>query len=263
MNRPVALVTGASSGIGEALAREFAANGHDLIITARRQERLEALATTLREATNCEVLTIGADLATKSGVRNLCKSIRDADRQVDVLVNNAGVAQTVPFSEMQRGKTLDMVQVNVRALTELTQALAPAMVARRSGKIMNVCSVAGFSAVPGMAVYSATKAFVLSLSESLSEEFRNTGVSVTALCPGLTKTEMASDLAVSGLPDFLMATPESVAKDGFRACMRGDVVCVPGQANQAFVAWLEAQPRWLARGLAGFAARSANTLLRK
>ncbi len=262
MNRPVALITGASSGIGEALAREFAANGHDLIITARREARLETLAESLQERLGCEVMTLGADLASKSGVRTICKAIRDADWQVDVLVNNAGVAQTVPFAEMGRAKTLDMVQINVRALTELTQALAPAMVERRSGKILNVCSVAGFSAAPGMAVYSATKAYVLSLSEALSEEFKNTGVSVTALCPGLTKTEMADDLSASGVPDFLMATADAVAKDGYRACMRGDVVCVPGPANQAFVAWLEAQPRWLARGLAGFAARSAASLRR-
>ena len=253
MGKPVALITGASSGIGHAFAQVFAANGYDLIVSARREVRLEELA----EDLPCEVTPIAADLATNKGAQNLFKQVREIGLPVDVLVNNAGAALSAPFVDTPRQRAVDMVNVNIRALTDLTGLFLPLMTERGSGRILNVASVTGFRAVPGMSVYSASKAFVLSFTESLSEELKNTGVTVTALCPGLTKTEMVEELQASGMPEFLMAKPEDVAREGFEACMRGEVIRVPGAMNQALVSWLESQPRWLVRSMSGFAARAS------
>ena len=254
MSKPVALITGASSGIGEALARMFARNGHDLVITARRESRLDEIAEDL--GVEVGVTVIPADLSASRGAHRLARDVAEAGIEVDVLVNNAGIGGQGQFHNMANSKVAEMINVNVRALTEITLALVPPMVARGNGRILNVASVVAFRAFPGMTVYSASKAFVLSFSESLTEELRGTGVTVTALCPGLTKTEMVDDVAGANVPDFLIASAEDVAREGFDACMRGEVIRVPGQMNQAMVAWLELQPRWLTRMLSGFAARA-------
>jgi uncharacterized protein len=257
MSKPVTVITGASSGIGTALARVFAARGHDLVLCARRESRLDELAEELRGET--VVTIVPADLSAMRGPQSLHKAIVDAGLEIDVLVNNAGVGMTSRFKDMPRSKIADIVNVNVRALTELTHLFLPAMIARGSGRILNVASVAAFRAVPSMAVYSASKAYVLSFTESLSEELRGTNVTVTALCPGLTKTEMVKDLEAVNVPEFLMARAEDVAQEGYQACMSGEVIRVPGVMNQALVNWLELQPRWLVRTLSGFVARSTLT----
>ncbi|MEM7218538.1 MAG: SDR family oxidoreductase [Pseudomonadota bacterium] len=259
MTAPVAVITGASSGIGQSLARVLAAQGYELIIGGRREARLQALADELETPTTI----ITADLATARGPRDFARRVRAAAPAVDLLVNNAGVADSGRFAEADRARVTGIVNVNVRAVAEITYDLLPAMLERGSGRILNVASVVSFSAVPGMAAYGASKAFVLSFSEALAEEVRHSGVTVTALCPGLTKTEMVDDLHGDllgdwQLPEQLMADPDDVARKGVAAAMRGQALCVPGVANQAFVNWLELQPRWLARSLAGVAMRSAD-----
>ena len=251
--RPTALVTGASSGIGRELARVFAENGYDLVITARRRDRLADLATELGERVRVE--TVVANLATRNGMATLRKALRERDLGIDVLVNNAGAGASGEFAAMEATKSLSLIDLNVRALTELTHLVLPGMIERGRGRILNVASVASFQALPGMTVYAATKAFVLSFTEALSEELTTTGVTMTALCPGLTRTEMVDDLAAA--PDFMMASASEVAREGYQACMAGEVIRIPGVANQALVTWLQYQPRWLKRFLSGVAGRAA------
>lgn len=257
MAKPVALVTGASSGIGLALARVLANRGHDLVVTARREAKLEALAAELTSGIGSDVRVdvIAVDLGKTKGPGGLFAAVADRGLNVDMLVNNAGAAVSGKFTDVPRAKALEVINLNVRALTELTRLFLPGMLERGRGRILNVASVAAFQAVPGMSVYGATKAFVLSLTEALSEELANTGVTVTALCPGITKTDMVIDTH-QPLPDFLTSSAEEVAREGVAACMAGEVIRIPGPINQALVAWLQHQPRWLVRFFAGVASRT-------
>ena len=259
-DRPTALITGASSGIGRELARVFAEHGHDLVITARRRDRLEELAAELGDRVRVEA--ISANLATRNGIAALKRGITTLKRgittrelDIDVLVNNAGAGASGEFAGMAPAKSLTLIDLNVRALTDLTHFVLPGMIERGRGRILNVASVASFQAVPGMSVYAASKAFVLSFTEALSEELAATPVTVTALCPGLTRTEMVGDLQAA--PDFMFASAAEVAAEGYRACVAGEVIRVPGIANQALVNWLQYQPRWLKRFLSGIAGRAA------
>ncbi len=254
MPRPTALITGASAGIGEELARLFAARGYDLILAARREDRLQDLAAELSE---CTAHCIGVDLAKGKGPGKLISRVRELDLKVDVLINNAGVISAEPMLEADGDWLTNLVNLNVRALTELTHHFGRQMADRGYGRILNVASVAAFQPVPGMAVYAASKAYVLSLTESLSEELRGSGVTVTALCPGPTKTEMADAFADMQTADWFLADATQVAREGFDALKAGQVIRVPGLANQALVNWTNYQPRWLVRTLGGLASRSA------
>jgi short-subunit dehydrogenase len=176
---------------------------------------------------------------------------------VDVLVNNAGVAASGPFQSLTHAQVSAMVQLNVRALTELTYGLLPQMLARGQGRILNIASVASFHPVPGLSLYGASKAFVLSFTESLSEDLKGTGVTVTALCPGPTRTEMVADIKLMEMAGPFMADARQVAQEGYRACMSGEVIRVPGLMNQAMLAWSQYQPRWLVRFFSGLAARGS------
>jgi short-subunit dehydrogenase len=246
-----ALITGASSGIGEALARHFAAKGFDLIITARRTANLQQLAGDLE--TKVKVQVVSCDLAAAKGVSKLLGEIDAAS--VDVLVNNAGIAYPGKFHEQDYDDVHNLLSLNVVALTRLTHAILPFMVGKGAGKILNVASVASFQPVPSMSVYAASKAFVLSLTESLSEELKGTGVSVTALCPGLTDTDLVDDLEAGNVPTFLMSSVKDVAKEGYDAVMGREVIRIPGLTNQAAVTWAKHQPRWLVRSLGGMFAQ--------
>lgn len=254
MSRPIALITGASAGIGEALARVFASHGYDLILTARREDRLHALAA---ELSGCTAHCISVDLAKARGPAKLISQVRELGLTVDVLVNNAGVISTEPMLEEDGALLTNLVNLNVRALTELTYHFGRQMADRGYGRILNVASVASFQPVPGMAVYAASKAYVLSLTESLSEELHGTGVTITALCPGPTRTEMADAFTDMAAADWFLADPQQVAREGFDALKAGQVIRVPGLANQALVNWTNYQPRWLVRTLGGLASRSA------
>jgi len=254
MSKGTVLITGASSGIGEELARIFAEEHYDLIISARRQERLNALAEELGEESS--VTCIVCDLSTDVGTEQLVNDTRERGLEVDILVNNAGVSYQGLLQDLSADEVDDMINLNVRSLTRLTHMLLPAMIHKGSGKILNVGSVASFQPTPSACVYGASKAFVLSFTEALSEDLRGSGVTVTALCPGLTKTEMIDDAADSDLiPSFLMASARSVAKEGYDALMKAEVIRVPGLANQAAVNWAHYQPRWMVRGWGGLLAR--------
>ena len=254
-SRGTVLVTGASSGIGEALARVFDSEGFDLILTARRKERLDSLASELTG----EPLVIPGDLASETGIDALLQEIgsESTDPQIDILVNNAGMMIEQDFTTLSRDEISKTLTLNIIAPTYLTQSLLPGMISRGSGRILNVASMAAFHPIPGMDLYAATKAYVLSLTESLSENLRGTGVSVTALCPGLTQTEMVDDALASSVPPFMVASAEAVAREGFDAVMNREPIRVPGQANKMALTWAQHQPRWLVRSLGGLAARLA------
>ena len=249
MSRGVALVTGASSGIGDALARVFAEKGFDLVISARREDRLTALADEL----SVDVMTVACDLSTPEGIEKLIAAT--AETKIDVLVNNAGIAYSGDFSGQRIDDIQNMTNLNIIAPTALCHHFIGRMIKQGAGRVLNVASVASFQPVPSMSAYAATKAYVLSLTESLSEECRGSGVYITALCPGLTKTDMVEDVQGSNVPEFLMSDPHDVAREGFDALMSGEVIRIPGVTNQAAIAWAKHQPRWLVRGLGGLLAK--------
>jgi len=241
--RPLALVTGASSGIGAELAILLAEQGHDLLLTARDPGRLEAVATRVREA-GASASILALDLGSPSGVENLVAWV--GQREVAVLVNNAGFGGSDPVVTADAGVLAAMIGLNVTALTLLTKAFVPSMVGRHSGRILNVASTAAFSPIPTMAVYGATKAFVLSLSEALAEELVGTGVTVTALCPGATLTGFAdrADLKSSNLFQSAM-TAQNVARQGLKALFAGRRVKVTGVQNSLMAFAVRLSPRIL------------------
>jgi short-subunit dehydrogenase len=257
---PTVLITGASAGIGEALAREFARHDHDLILVARSASKLEALAEEFIDTYSIDARAIPVDLAKRSGAKGLVHALREDNTQIDILVNNAGVMEHGPFAQMPRSAHRRLIDLNIAGLTDLLNEFLPAMVERGSGRILNVASIAAFQPIPSLATYAATKAYVLSLTESLAEELRGTGVSITALCPGFTATRMLHDVqddnqALKRIPDILISQADDVAKDGYRACMRGDVICVPGHLNLATTIAGRALPRWIVRQLSGLFGR--------
>lgn len=238
MNRKTALITGASGGIGLALARLFARDGYNLVLTARSEDALRRLASELEKAHGIQAHVISADLTDPQAPAALYERTRQSGIHVDVLVNNAGFATYGPFADADPKSELDMLEVNVSALTHLTRLFLPAMIERRSGKVLNVASTAAFQPGPLMAVYCASKAYVLSFSEAIANELKGTGVTVTALCPGATRTgfiaraEMEkSNLFRKGVMDV-----ETVARAGYDALMKGRSFTIPGLANR-FLAW--------------------------
>ena len=248
-----ALITGASAGIGAELARVFAARGHDVILVARRQDALEALAGQLEGKHKVRATVLPADLALSSAPLELFESIRGAGLDVDILVNNAGFGLHGEFLDTDIDRELRMIQVNVAALVHLTKLFAPPMVHRRRGGIMNVASIAGVFPGPYMSIYYASKAFVLSFTESLAQELRDSGVKVSALCPGPTTTEF-HDVA-GGKNTRLMtrgsvADARSVAEFGYKALQRGTVVAIPGVQNKLLVQAKRIAPRALVARLA-------------
>jgi len=250
------LITGASAGIGQTLAGKFAEGGFDLVLVARRKARLQGLAADLTSRHGVSAEVVAADLAVPGAPRALYDEVCKRGIDVDILVNNAGVLEMGAFTGQEPEVLGNMVRLNAVALTELAALFAPPMVARRSGRILNVASVAAFQPVPSLAAYAATKAFVLSLTESLSEELKPEGVTVTALCPGITETSMFTTIKASNdktdmLPSFMVADVDDVAQEGYEACLKGEVVRVPGLAYAMSATLGRAAPRWLTRMLAG------------
>ena len=242
------LITGASSGVGLEFAREAAADGCNLILVARSTDKLEALATELR-GKGAEVAVIPCDLSRPEAPRKLAADIDEKGLSVDVLINNAGFATYGPFAEATREATMDMVAVNVACLTELTRLFLPGMLTRRHGRILNVASTAAFQPGPLMAVYYATKSYVLSFSEGLSGELEGTGVSVTAFCPGPFSSgfQAAAQMENSKLVQGKMPTSAEMARAGWAAMKSGQVVAIPGARN-----WIMATAvRFLPRGASG------------
>ena len=232
--RPVALVTGASRGIGAELARELARHGHDLVLVARSVEPMQALADELHQA-GAAVTVIAADLSQPGAAARLAAEAASRGLTVDVLINNAGLGAAGRFDRIDPGRIGEMSQVNIVALTELTRLLLPGMIARRRGRIMFVASVAAFQPGPGMAVYYASKAYVLSLGEALAQELRGTGVSVTTLCPGATATKFfdVADANSTLMARFRRMMPaDRVARLGYRGLAAGRRVVITGVMNR-------------------------------
>ena len=251
-----ALITGASSGIGRELSLVFAENGYDLVIVARNKDRLDALAEEVYDAFGAKVTIIARDLSKAGAPKQLFKATQDAGIHVDVLVNNAGFGSVKPFHEDDIERLADMVQVNVAALTALARLYSVPMVEKGAGGILNVASVASFNPTPGMSLYGATKAFVLSLTEGLSEELREHGVNVTALCPGLTETEFSKNATGksgenTSIPDFMILDAKQVAQEGYDALHAGEVIRVNGLAYQLGVEWMRYTPRAFVRTMSG------------
>lgn len=242
-----ALVTGASAGIGTDLARLLAAEGCNLVLVARRRERLEVLAAELRGAAPVRVEVVTADLAQPGAAESLVQHLDREGVDIDLLVNNAGFGLSGPFLTTDMAVEREMVQLNVVTLLELTKLVGRRMAARGGGRILNVASTAAFQPGPLMAVYYASKAFVLSFSEALGEELRGTGVSVTTLCPGPTRTEFQqrADLGGTRLVNSLagMASSQSVARAGLRGAMRRRRLVVPGLLNTLGVVAVRLTPR--------------------
>ncbi len=245
------MITGASSGIGAAFAWRLARDRYDLIIVARGRERLAALAEQLRAEHGRAVEVLPADLTQAAELRIVEKVVADAD--LDLLVNNAGFGTVGAFAQLDPAKEEEEIRLNVVALTCLTRAVLPGMIARRRGSIINVSSMAAFQPAPYNATYAATKAFVNSFTEALHEELRGTGVTVQALCPGFTRTEFQerAGIDVSDVPSFAWMSPDAVVAASLSALHRGELICIPGLANRTLMTLTSAIPRSITRRVYG------------
>jgi short-subunit dehydrogenase len=249
--RPVALVTGASMGIGEAFAQAFGARGYDVALVARSGAELDRIAASIRSNHVVRVEAIVADLGDAAAVQRAADDVESRFGRVDLLVNNAGFGAHGRFESLGAERNAAQVRVNIEALVALTSRFTPAMLARRTGGVINVASTAAFQPVPYMAVYGATKAFVLSFTEALAQEFKGRGVRVLAVCPGATKTNFFAT-AGAGAQFGPNRSVAQVIKTALRAYDRGESVVVDGPLNRL----LTVSPRLLPRGLiAGVAAR--------
>ena len=242
-----ALVTGASGGIGLELARTFAENRFSLVLLARSRDKLEDLARELEARHGTKVTIVPADLSEPGAAQAVFDSLTDAGVQIDLLVNNAGLLLEGRFGAIGLDEQLRLLQVNIVALTALTRLFLGPMLERNCGRILNVASVAAFMPVPNLAVYAASKAYVLSFGDALSQELSGTKVTVTTLCPGVTDTGMVRGTSLGGLPSMMIMDAKTVAQDGYRACMAGKPVHVAGIANELAVQWIKYQPSWLRR----------------
>jgi len=253
MAKGTTLVTGASSGLGERFALAVAAEGQDVILVARRLDRLEQLARTIREQHGVAAEVIASDLAASAAPAALIAEVAKRGLAIDTLINNAGFGARGAFAEIDRAEQARMIDLNCRALMELCHCVLPEMIARRSGGILNVASTAAFQPGPWMSVYYATKAFVLSFSEGLHEEVKAHGVHVSALCPGPTRTEFAdvADMADSELFKRFATAPEAVVRDGLRALNANKAVEVSGAMNGLMAGAIRFAPRGLARAMTG------------
>jgi short-subunit dehydrogenase len=254
-----ALVTGASDGIGRELARVFASRGFALVLVARRAALLAALADEITARDGVRAVPIAMDLTEPDAPQQLFEHTQHQRIHVDTLVNNAGLMEFGAFATTPLDRLRAMTALNTSALMALTRVFLGPMLEAHQGRILNLGSTASFAPMPSLAVYAATKAFILSFSEALSEELQGTGVSVTCCCPGFTETHMANQIdgveKLKGVAPLM--DPVEVARDAFQACMRGQVVHVPGVANQLLIRALALQPRTVVRWLGGAIGRRA------
>jgi uncharacterized protein len=262
-----ALITGASSGIGLELAKQIAAKGFDVILVARSVDKLQSLATELSCKHGIQARVAAADLTQPASIQNLATLLEKQGLSIRVLVNCAGVLHQDAFVKMEAAQVQQMIDLNISALTSMLHATLPLMqrtVAEQGGKghVLNVASIAAFQPIPMLAAYAASKAYVLSLSESLAEELQGSGVSVTALCPGITATNMFAQAKnandkLSQVPSFLIADVKEVASTALEAMLRGDAICVPGAAYKLGALASRSAPKWLVRKMGGLVGRKA------
>lgn len=249
------LVTGASSGIGRALAHRFARAGSNCVLLARSEDTLHDLADTLASSYDVSAHALPADLSVPGVADDVATTLRERGLSVDVLVNNAGIGARGAFSDLGAQRQVDMIRVNVTALTHLTRHLLPGMLERGRGGVLNVASTAGFQPGPHMSVYYATKAYVVSFSEGLHEEAAGTGVTVTCLAPGPTRTAFADRAGMTDATLFDLGatmTPEAVAHAGYDGFRQDRALVVPGWPNKVGAFMIRFTPRPVARKLAGW-----------
>jgi short-subunit dehydrogenase len=241
------LITGASSGFGEEFARQYAVQGHALVLVARRLDRLQALAENLRGEHGTEIVVEQVDLSDVTAIVRLHERLRERGIAIDILINNAGHGLQGSFADASLASVLSMVQLDIASLTALTHVFAQDMRTRRQGKILLVASMLAYQGVENFAVYSAAKAYVLRLAEALHRELKPEGITVTALCPGLSDTGFAETAKqkVTPMLKFLMMKPAPVVRAGIRALHAGRMSVVPGFANKMIVIVTWATPRWL------------------
>lgn len=249
MGRPVALVTGASAGLGVEFARQLAAAGNDLVLVARDRDRLEQVAKTVESDHGVAAEVLAADLTDAAQLA----TVEERVRTVDTLVNNAGFGTFGKFYQLGLDTEVRAVQLNVVALMRLTHTAAAAMAERGAGGILNVSSLAGFQCGPSNATYSATKAFVTSFTEAVHQEMKNTGVKVTVLCPGFTRTEFQERANVPGedVPGFLWQDPPIVVKTGLDGLAKNKAIVMPGALNKVLGNFSDITPRVITRVLGG------------
>jgi short-subunit dehydrogenase len=249
------LITGASSGIGLELAKCFAADGCRLVLMARNTTALQSLADELQRTHKIEARVLTADLSLSETPKHIFEELHEAGITVDVLVNNAGFGALGAFAELPLQRQLEMLQVNISALTELTGLFLPGMIQHQRGGILNIGSVAGFEPGPGMAIYHATKAYVLSFTEALAEELTGTNLTVTALCPGPTTTnfgKVANFLRERQLKKIPKMSAQKVAQYGHDAYRKGRVLAIPGLRNHFLIFLVRILPRRCVRRIAGY-----------
>ncbi len=241
------LITGASSGFGGEFARQYAEQGHSLVLVARRLDRLQRLAEELRQQFRIDVIVEQVDLSDIAAVTKLHERLRERCISIDILINNAGHGLQGPFLDVQLDAALAMVQLDIASLTAATHVFAQDMRKRGRGKILLVASLLAYQGVQSFAVYAAAKAYVLRLGEALHRELKRDGVTVTTLCPGMSDTGFATVAQQKITPGLkvLMMQPAPVVRAGIRALQAGRISVVPGWANKAFVIFIWATPRWL------------------
>ncbi len=244
-NRETAFITGASYGIGRELALLFAENGHDLVLLARNEVPLQAVASEIRSRFNCEVLVISKDISHQEAVVQVIDEIEAAGIRIDYLVNNAGFGLYGEFIHTEAGSELNMIDLNVKTVTHFTKYFLPKMIEHGRGGVLNIASVASFQPGPLMAVYYATKAYVLSFTEALANELQGKHVLVTALCPGPTATHFSAraELGQSKLFKGHVMSARDVAQIGYRGFMKGKTIVIPGMKNRLLVRSVRFAPR--------------------
>src|SRR5712692_9306797 len=247
----VALITGASSGLGSDYARIFAAHQKDLVLVARRRDRLESLAEEISVAHGVKVQVIDADLAVPSTPRRIAEEVKRLGLEIEYLVNNAGFGTTGLFAQTDPARELEMVQVNIAALVELTRTFLPPMIRRGHGRVLNIGSTAGFQPGPFMAVYYASKAFVNSFTEALWYELRGTGVSATVSCPGATATEFSAVAGNDRTRLFKLGALNAaeVAQQGYQAMLEGKPLVIHGLKNRILAGSVRISPRPIVRAI--------------
>ena len=252
MAKETVLITGASSGLGMELAKLFAADGSDLVLVARREDRLNELADKLRADHGVNVHVLPKDLSQKSAPEEIYNHLENAGIQIDVVVNNAGFGNKGHVTDLDTNLQLDMIQVNLVALFHLTRLFLPGIIERGHGGVLNVGSLAGFQPGPNLAVYFATKAFVLSLTEALAEEVSNPNIKISCLAPGPVKTEFGekSDLEDSLLFKVSLMEMEPVVKAGYEGFRKGQTIVIPGLKQQIVPFLNRFTPRLLVRKIA-------------
>lgn len=253
MNKQTVLITGASSGIGLELARKFAREGYSLVLVARSIKNLEQLADELRKNYKVEAHVLAADLRLAGAASGIAQELKSRNLAVDILVNNAGFGLLGPFAQLDAQQQLDMIQVNIVALSALTRLLLPPMIERNVGGILNVASMAAFQAGPNLAVYYATKAFVLSFTEALHEEVSHTNLHVSCLCPGPTHTGFVAAANMENVNLFKLGAQSAaeVAEYGFKAYQQNRAIAIPGLKNWLLGFSTKFSPRLLTRKVAG------------